>query len=1145
MHTDVKQRLSELSEDQRRVLAQRLSARRRSRVTESGISRHARNGAPLPVSFAQQRFWFLNQLGALNAAFNVGECHRFKGSLDVAALGRSLNEIVRRHEALRTTFEVVDGQPVQRIAEAFEIDLPVEDLQHLDSSDRPLALRQRISEEGRRPWALDTGPLVRARLWRLSEDEHVFLVLLNHIIADGWSKNILVRELTALYQAFSNGRPSPLADLPIQYADFAVWQRRWTESDEFERQLSYWKRHLSELPVLKLARDGTRSTGSTGIHRVTVLPRALTQSVSALSQQEGVTLFMTLLAAFSILLSRYTGQRDIVVGSPIANRNRAELEDLIGCFMNPLPLRTRIDGGLTFRQLLAHVREVAVGTYANQDVPFDVLVRTLQPERLPNASPLFQVMFLLHNFSWQSMHLSKSEMGTRAISLDGLPVGEGEELEYPGDLIYPIVLEALEIGDRLLCCFEFSTQWALVFSRAPGHFRTMLEAIVANPDCRVDDLPLLTPAERRQLIEEWNPPARASAPGCVHELFERQAERQPDAVAVVASEGQVTYGELNARANRLAHWLRAAGVTRDARVGVLLDRSIDMVTALVAVLKAGGAYVPMDPAYPVERLAFMAGDSGMPLLLTTRALLDDRSELASSVRPGAIVCLDEVWDAISSHAETNPAVEIDPANLAYVIYTSGSTGTPKGVQVPHGSIANYTQVAADTFGLQPGDRVLQFASISFDTTAEEIFPCLLRGATLVLRTNAMLNSVPAFLRQCREWRISVLNFPTAYWHELTRQMSDGGFELPEDVRLTILGGERAQPERVRAWQARFGHRVRLINSYGPTETTIVATYFEVPPDDDERWSSVEVPIGRPIPNARVYVLDQRLQPVPIGVPGELYVGGAGVARGYLNQPALTAERFVPDPFGTFPGGRLYRTGDQARYLASGDIEFLGRVDDQVKIRGFRVELAEIEAALLRDAAVEHAAVLLREDQPNDRRLVAYVVPRESSVAAHELRTRLRAAIPDYMVPDVFVLLDAMPLTPNGKVDHAALPRPDGARQAAEAYVAPQTDVERRLAAIWAEVLRVERVGLDDNFFDLGGHSLLVIQLHSRLRDGFGEELSVIDLFKVPTVRSLAERLNRPPIAAEPAFDRLQDRANRQREAFQRRRLRPMPGAGVR
>jgi amino acid adenylation domain-containing protein len=726
-----------------------------------------------------------------------------------------------------------------------------------------------------------------------------------------------------------------------------------------------------------------------------------------------------------------------------------------------------------------------------------------------------------------------------------LSLGEGQELAYPGELIYPIVLEALEAGDRLLCCFEYSNQWAVILSRAPGHFRTVLEAIVANPDSRVADLPLLTAAERRQIVEEWNPPARSMAPGFVHELFERQAERQPDAVAVIAADERVTYRELNARANRLAHRLRAAGAGPEVRVGVLLDRSIEMVTALLAVLKAGAAYVPMDPAYPADRLAFMASDSGMPLLVTTRALVGARPGLASAGRAATVVCLDEQAAEIAREPETNPRVAIHGANLAYVIYTSGSTGTPKGVQVPHGALANYTQVAAETFELTPADRVLQFASISFDTMAEEIYPCLARGAALALRTHAMLASVPAFLRQIREWRISVLNFPTAYWHELTRQMLDGGFDLPDDVRLTILGGERAQPERVGAWQARFGRRVRLINSYGPTESTIVATYFEVPADDAGRWATADVPIGRPIPNASVYVLGPNLEPVPAGVPGELYVGGAGVARGYLNQPALTAERFVPDPFGGTPGARLYRTGDLVRYRANGEIEFLGRVDDQIKIRGFRVEVGEVEAALLRDDAVEHAAVLLREDQPGDRRLVAYAVLRQTSVTAHELRTRLRSVLPDYMVPDAFVLVDAMPLTPNGKVDHAALPAPDQERQAAEAYVAPRTQVEQRIAAIWADVLRVERVGLDDNFFDLGGHSLLVIQLHARLREAFGDELSVIDLFKVPTVRLLADRLNRAAEAPHPAAHRVQDRASQQRQAFQRLKPRPVPGAGVR
>ena len=1146
MSNDAKQRFAALSEEQRQRLARRL-VRARDVGARVQIARQPRNGATFPLSFAQQRIWFLNQLAPLNSAFNIGQSIRLRGPFDLDALTGSLAEIVRRHDSLRTTFESVDGVPRQRIAPHLDVPLALCDLEDLPAGQREAEAARQMAEENRRPWSLETGPLFRAKVWRIAATDHMLLLVLHHIISDGWSWGVIGRELTTLYRAFSAGQASPLTELPIQYPDYSVWQRQWVETDGFQRQLDFWKSHYRDLPRTSVASDyrgDGPAEGARGIHRWLRLSPDLTARLRALSQRENATLFMTLLAAFSTLLSRYTGQDDIVVGTPIANRNRVEVENLIGCFMNPLPLRVRLDGNPTFQELLQRVRDVALNVYSHQDVPFDLLVRALQPKREPGTAPLFQVMFLLQNFAWEPIDLSSEPEAAADWTVE--QVAEVERSSLPTtDLVYPIALEAFELGPVVACSFQYSTAFTTAFSRVPGQFQTLLEAIVADPGARVADLPLLTPSAHREVLDASSGPVLRSALSAplVPQMFERQAELTPDAIAVVAEGEQLTYRELNARANRLAGHLRKAGVGPEILVGILLERSLDMLTAVLAVLKAGGAYVPLDPSYPVERLAFILRDAGASVLVTTGSLLS-AVPLPESGTP--TLFLDRQPDVLSPGDERNPTCDVDEDNLAYVLYTSGSTGVPKGVEVTHRALANYTYVASEAFRIDASDRVLQFASFSFDTAAEEIYPCLMRGATLVLRTDAMLASVPLFLRNCREWRITVLDLPTAYWHELARQMCDGGLDLPPDVRLVILGGERAQLERARAWQERFGTRVRLVNTYGPSEATIVSTMFDVPPAGDRRWGSAEVPIGAPIPNSRILILDQQLRLAPIGAPGELHIGGAGLARGYHNRPDLTADRFIPDPFSPEPGSRLYKTGDGARYLEGGIVEFLGRIDHQIKLRGFRIELTEVEAVLTGDARVADAVVLLRDDDPNDRRLVAYVVARDASVTAADLRDRLRTSLPDYMVPSAIVLLPALPLTPNGKVDRNALPLLEGTRQSSAPFMSPRTETEHRLAELWQELLHVERVGLDDNFFDLGGHSLLVVQLHSRLRAMFGDQVSVIDLFKLPTVRVLAQALARQETdATEPALRTIQDRASQQRDAFARRRVRVTTGSGLR
>jgi amino acid adenylation domain-containing protein len=1126
--SDGKQRLAALTEEQRQSLARRLS---RGKLQPSrGIAPAPRETNTFPLSFAQQRIWFLSQLGPLNTAFNCGSPIRLRGPLDIDVLARTVNEILRRHECLRTTFTSVDGVPVQHVHPFVPQPLEVSDLHHVSKDLRAAEAFRLISEEYRRPWVLETGPLIRTKLWRLSDDDHLLLVVMHHIVSDGWSWGLIESELTTLYRAFITEQPSPLPTLPIQYADFAVWQKDWINSEECRRQLDFWKQQFATLPKAGLVQ---RDASGPGVTQHLVLSEDITLGLRALCRREGATLFMALTAGFSALLSRYTDEEDIVIGSPIANRNRPEVENLLGCFMNPLPLRIDLSGRPSFSELLRRVRDVCVRVYEHQDVPFDLLVRTLQPKRDPRNAPLFDVMLLLQNYPWQPVSLSTGQADEQLETDDVTERLDRFSYEMThADLVYPVAIEAYERGPIVLCIFQYEAPFATLLTRAPEHFRRLIEHALVQPDCPIDDLRILTPEEEGRLQSQAD--AAAAPAAFVHRLFEEQAVRTPDALAVVSSDRRMTYGELNARSNQLAHHLKSLGVGPDVRVALLVNRSVEMITALLAVLKAGGAYVPLDPAYPVERLTFTLQDAKAAVILTTYALLSELTDFTPSQSSAAVVCLDRDGETLERLDRTNPDVPVEGANLAYVIYTSGSTGVPKGVQITHAALANYTDVAADAFGVDASDRVLQFASISFDTAAEEIYPCLSRGATLVLRTDEMIRSAALFLEKCEEWGITLLDLPTAYWHELSAEMARHDLDIPEPLRLVILGGERAHPDQVRRWQARFGGRVRLVNTYGPTESTIVATMYDIPPSVDALVG--EIPIGKAVRNAHAYVLDRRLQLVPVGAPGELYLGGAGLARGYLDRPDLTATMFVPDPFTAVPGGRLYKTGDRARYLDDGMIEFLGRVDHQVKIRGYRIELSEIEAALMRHPAIEDTAVLLREEAPG-KRLVAYCVAADGSVDGADLRGFLRDGLPDYMVPSAFVMLAAMPLTPNGKVDRDALPPPDLSGQLSVEYVAPQTGLQQRIVNVWQELLGVERVGLDDNFFDLGGHSLLVVKLHGRLRNIHPDAPSVVDLFKYSTVRALADHLtrNESEVRAAAAADDVRARADRQREAFRRRR----------
>ena len=1046
-----------------------------------------RNG-DLALSFAQQRLWFFDQLEPGLSAYNIPAAVRFQGPLNLAALERSLNEIVKRHESLRTTFGKVDGRPTQVIAPTLTIKLPVVDLRKLPASEQEAEVRRLVTAEAQRAFDLSQGPLIRCTVLRLGDEEHVGLLTMHHIISDGWSTGILVREVATLYVAFCAGGSSPLPALPIQYADFAHWQRQWLQGEVLETQIAYWKKQLANAPALiDLPTDHPRPAVQTfrGAHQSLVLPKHLQEGFKTLSRQEGVTLFMTLLAAFKVLLYRYTGQDDLIVGTPIANRNRLETEGLIGFFVNALVLRTDLSGNPSFRELLRRVREVCLGAYGHQDLPFDRLVEELHVKRDLSRNPLFQVMFVMHNAP------------LRTVELPGLtlsPVEGDSETAH-----FDLTLQIMDTEQGLTAAFVYNTDLfeAGTIARMLGNFQTLLEAMVADPEQRLSDLPLLTEAERQQLLVEWNS-TKTDCPRdvCIHQLFEAQAERTPDVVAVVFEAEQLTYAELNRRANQLAHHLRALGVGPEVLVAICLERSLEMVIGLLGILKAGGAYVPLDPAYPKERLAFMLKDAQVPVLLTQERLVAGLPEHDTKV-----ICLDSDWETIARENGENPGVSTLPENLAYVIYTSGSTGQPKGVLVSHHSIAGHCRNAQRYYELDSRDVVLQFASLSFDVSLEEILPTLIVGARLVIMGTNVWHPAE-FHRKISEFGLTVLNLPTAYWQELAREWA-GVTELVPNIRprLFIVGGDTMLPNVLKLWQRTPVSSIRLLNAYGPTETTITATAFEVAPRPNENTTYQRVPIGRPFANRAIYILDRHDNPVPIGVPGHLHIGGEGLARGYLNQPELTAERFILDPFRTEPGARMYKTGDLARYRPDGNIEFLGRADDQVKIRGFRIELGEIETVLGQHPAVREAVVLAREDAPGEKRLVAYVVADSS---ADELRCFLKDKLPEYMVPAVVVLLEALPVTPNGKVDRRALPAPDRSRPDLEkAFVAPRDDIELQLARIWEEVLGVRPVGVRDNFFELGGHSLLAVRLFSLIEKRLGKKLPLTTVFQGATVEHLA------------------------------------------
>ena len=1059
-----------------------------------------------PLSHGQRALWYLYRTAPDSAAYNTASCVRILGPLNTSAFHSASRRLLERHPVLRSCFSMRDGQPVQTVHP------PAADFfQQVDASRwTEEELHRQVAEAYRAPFCLEQGPVARVHVFQRSAEDYVFLLAIHHIACDAWSTWILLDELRELYLAEREGRQAALPPPPASYADFVRWQAEMLASPAGEQHWEYWRDRLrGELPALNLATDRPRPRVQTlrgATHRFRI-PDLLAERLRELARREGATRFTVCLAAFAALLHRYTGDPEILVGSGTSGRNQARFASAVGYFVNMVVMRADLRGGPTFRQLLGRIRETVLGALQHQDYPFSLLVERLRPARDLSRSPIFQVAF-----GWQRPQRFQevADMWSAADTSATFDWADLRLQPFPLDQQegqFDLALEILESPRSLSGFLKYNTDLfdAATIARLAGHFQNLLQAVVADPEQSVAAVPLLSPRERHQLLVEWNTlPADPPHPCCDHQAFEAQAEQAGESLALACDGRQLTYRQLNERANRLAHYLRRQGAGPEDHVAVCLERSLDSVIALLAILKAGAAYLPLDPAAPRDRLAFLLEDSRAHAVLSQSRL----AAVLAGLHPRT-VWLDAEWDHIAAQPDANPPPAAQLDHAAYLLYTSGSTGQPKGVVVPHRALAHHAYHIQRHFALTAADRVLQFSAMSFDQSLEQILPPLACGAAVVMRGKPLWPAAELW-RKIAEHALTVINLPPAYFRQCV-QSPPPREELAScrSLRLVILGGDVLLPETLARWRALGMDGVRLLNAYGPTEATITSTLFEVPAAAD---FAAGVPIGKPVGNTRVYVLDPRLQPVPVGVPGELYLGGSRLARGYWNRPDLTAERYLPDPFVDQPEARMYRTGDVVRYRADGNLEFLGRTDDQVKIHGYRIELGEVEAALAAVAHVREAAVVARTDHDAEKCLVAYVVPQPgSSLSASELRAALRPKLPDYMLPSAFVFLDRLPLTPHGKVDRKLLPQPRCGREAAEAeYAPPQTEVERTLARIWAEVLGVERVGIHDRFFDLGGGSLKSLQIVAKASAAglvpAGATLSPEMLFEHATIAELARLL---------------------------------------
>jgi amino acid adenylation domain-containing protein len=1102
-----------LRAEQRALLAQHKAA-----VVEELQRRGAQTRLTHPLSYNQASLLFVHAMVPDSAAYSVGFAARVRSELDVAALHEALQALIDRHASLRTTIAAGDGEPRQEVHGHRQVDFAEIDATAWSAP----RLAEALEAEQRRPFDLSTGPLFRARLYRRGPGEHVLIMTVHHIVADGWSGWLLLQELAVLYGAHGGGSASTLPLPGVEYADYVQWQRDQLAA-QGEALWAYWQKRCAGIPALGLSTDRPRppvpsQRGAT--HRFT-LDAALSQQLRALARSEGTTLYTVLLAAFQILLHRYTAQDDIAVGSPTFGRSEPRFEAVVGHFVNMLVLRADLSGRPSFRAFLGQVRETVLGALAHQDFPFALLVERLGGSRDPSRSPVFQATFQLQQ-PQRSVDVAGVLTGPR------LAAGSGDLVLEPLPLAqqegqFDLSLDVTDLGGPLEAAIKYSTDLFEpgTIARMQRHLEVLLAAITENPERPVSDLPLLTAAERERIVTEWNrtetlyPHDR-----CLHELVEAQAERTPEALALVCGETRLTYGQLERRANQLARYLRTRGVGPEVLVGICAERSVEMVVGVLGILKAGGAYVPLDPAHPEERLRFVLEDTGAPLVVTQDAVRERLPRGAVG-----LVSLDGDWPAIAGESPEAPATSVRPEQLAYVIYTSGSTGKPKGVAIPHGAVVNFLLSMQKEPAVAAADVLVAVTTLSFDIAALELLLPLTVGACVVVASRERAMDGRELATLLAQSGATVMQATPATW----RMLIESGWVGAPTFKV-LCGGEALSRDLAAALLKRAGE---VWNLYGPTETTIWSTRCRV------GASEGPVPIGRPLANTQMYVLDAHGQPVPIGVAGELYIGGNGVARGYLNRPELTSERFVPDPFRDVPGARLYRTGDLARYWANGDLECLGRLDHQVKIRGFRIEAGEVEEVLRQHPTVQQAAVLAREDRPGDRRLVAYVVPTTgSTLEPPALREFARRQLPDYMVPSAFVALDSLPLTPNAKVDRKALPAPElAAAKVAVEFVAPRTEFERTIAEIWRTVLGVDQVGLHDNFFDVGGHSLLLVRVQRRLEQALGRMVPVVTMFECPTVVSLAERLTATPAEGGTGRQRAVNRAALQRDAIGRARAR--------
>jgi amino acid adenylation domain-containing protein len=1097
---DIEKRLQTLTPAQRKLFEQRLIERSSAAGRANMITRRGKEG-PTELSYAQELLWLLSQVFDDGIAYNAPGAFQLSGPLDLDVLAKALEGLVERHEILRTTYQVIDAKPAQVFGPAQPVEINIVDLRGLPADEQQTRSQSILTNESRYRFDLVNGPMMRPTVIRLATDEHILMLNMHHIATDGYSRTAIYRDLTLLYEAFSRGLPSPLTPLQIQYADYAVWQRAWLDQGIADVQLEYWKRKLARAPSrLDLPTDFTRPPVRSwvGDNMSLMLDLASRETLRGTARRGDATLFVALLATFGVLLGRYSGQDDIVVGTPFAGRNRTELESMVGYFINPLALRLDLSGDPTFSELLSRVRETTLEAFAHADVPYESVVRATNPQRDLSQTPVFQAMMVFHNPAWQTERPKFEPEGIRCAEIS----------HEKGWAKFDVLVGMSERTTGLNTTWEYSTELfkPSTVHRMMEHYRTLVESAGANPDRPISRLSMLSESERAKVLVSWNAhadplPERDS----IKQLFEEQVARTPDADAVIFGDGRLTFDELNRRANRIAALLRDRGVGPGTLVGILMEKSLDLVPAVLGVVKAGGAYIPLDPMYPSDRIEFMVADADPKLVLT------HEKHLTALPGTGAAMLALDAPGVLNGTSDQNPPTVAGPDDLAYIIYTSGSTGQPKGAMIANRSLVSAHFAYERAYRLSELKGHLQMASFSFDVFTGDLIRSLLVGAKLVLCPIEVVIDPPRLYELTVREGVDAAEFVPAT-ATLLFEYVDREHKRLDHMRLIIVSSEAWRNEKYRFFKGLCGPNTRLINAYGLTEATIDSTWFE-PAADAELLPGRFVPIGRALDNTRIYVLDANLDPQPIGIPGELCVGGVAVARGYLNRPELSAEKFVPDPFSDEAGALLYRTGDLARWLPDGTIDFLGRTDRQLKIRGFRIEPGEIEAVLERHPGVRGAAVIDREDPHGETRLVAYFEAAGGSPEASDLRAFIADHVPNYMIPSAYVGLTELPQTPNGKVDRDALPAPEWDRAAAaDEFVAPQTESERRIAEIWSEVLSVEQIGINDNFFALGGHSLLAMQVMSRLRDQLGVTLTLRAIFDSPTVMELAAAVD----AAEPA-----------------------------